>query len=454
MLAAIVLTARVAGAGAPGFDRDRIVVMISVDGLAAYYFDDPKAEMPAIRALAAAGARAESMKASTPTVTWPNHTTLVTGDNPARHGVIGNNYFDRSTGKPVALISDPDFDKDQIVKVPTIYDLAKDAGLKTASIRWPATRNAAKLDWAFPDVASDDLLHQCTTPALLAECQKAGIWSDGVAQDPAKSSLRIVADSMCTSVFDFILHNHRPNLALLHLINVDHTEHLAGPRSPEAYAAVKAADLQVGQVWDELKADYPGKATLLVVSDHGFSPIDHVLMPNVILKQAGLVEVKGTRVVGGPVRIVTQGGAAFVYVLDNAQRGPILEQISKAFTGMPGIEKVVGVEDFKSYGVATPNDDPHAPDMILFANEGWTFGDTSAGVLLPVFEKPERKGTHGHDADLPDLHASFVAWGVGIKPGARLGEIRNIDVAPTLAALLHISMPDTDGKPLTAALAE
>src|SRR5436189_46928 len=85
----------------------RIVAMISVDGLAGYYLDDPKADMPNIRALAAEGARATSMKASTPTVTWPNHATLVTGCYPAKHGVIGNNYFDRAARKNVQLISDP-----------------------------------------------------------------------------------------------------------------------------------------------------------------------------------------------------------------------------------------------------------------------------------------------------------------------------------------------------------
>src|SRR5690348_4125120 len=88
-------------------DPDRLVVMISVDELAGFYFDDPKAEMPTIRALAAEGVRASGMKASTPTVTWPNHTTLVTGMNPARHGVVGNNYYDRATRKKVILISDP-----------------------------------------------------------------------------------------------------------------------------------------------------------------------------------------------------------------------------------------------------------------------------------------------------------------------------------------------------------
>ncbi|HMB96723.1 MAG TPA: ectonucleotide pyrophosphatase/phosphodiesterase, partial [Tepidisphaeraceae bacterium] len=390
--------------------------------------------------------------ASTPTVTWPNHTTLVTGDTPARHGVVGNNYLDRATTKPVTLLSDPLFDKDKIVKVPTIYDLAKSARLRTAGIRWPATRNAKNLDWTFPDVATNELLHQYTTPALLAECQKAGVWADGEAQE-SQSTVRIVSDEMCTNVFNFILHNHRPNFALLHLINVDHIEHASGPKSPEAYAAVKTADQQVRQVWDELQQDFPGKATLVIVSDHGFSRIEHMLMPNVVLQQAGLLEVKGTRFVAGPVRVIIQGGGAMVYVLDNANRAAIVEKIRTAFTGLAGIEKVIGPDQLKNYGVADPSVDPHAPDMILFATEGWAFGDTAAGVMS-VYDKPERKGTHGHDPDLPDLHATFVAWGVGIKRGARLGEIQNIDVAPTLAKLLNISMPDVDGKPLTAALAE
>ena len=135
---------------------DRIVVMISVDGLAHYYLDDPKAEMTTIRRLATEGARAAMMKASVPTVTYcSNHTTLVTGVEPARHGVVGNNYFDRATGKIVTLLTDPVYDKDQIVKAPTIYDLAKAAGLRTAAVIWPASRNAKTLDWTVPDVATD-----------------------------------------------------------------------------------------------------------------------------------------------------------------------------------------------------------------------------------------------------------------------------------------------------------
>jgi len=433
---------------------DRTVVMISVDGLGAYYLDDPKADMPTIRALAAEGARASMMKASTPTVTWPNHTTLLTGVTPAKHGVIGNNYFDRAAGKKVTLISDPVYDKDEIVKVPTIYDLANAAGMKTTGIRWPATRNAKTLDWAIPDVINTNLLRKYTTPALLSECEKAGIdiFGGDKAEGGSGATSPKPTDENCVRVFNFILHEHHPRLALLHVIDVDHTEHLKGPKSPEAYEAVKAADDQVRQVWEELKRDFPGKATLLVVSDHGFSPIKRMILPNVILRKAGLLE-GAKKSTSGSIQIVTQGGAAFVYVLDDARRSEIVAKIKRTLNGLEGVSKIVSPEQFKDYGVANPKDDPHAPDLILFAEEGCGFGDTAAGEL-PFNDKPERKGSHGHDPNLADLHATFVAWGAGIKSGAKFGEISNLDVAPTIAKLLGLSIPNAEGKVLEEALAE
>jgi predicted AlkP superfamily pyrophosphatase or phosphodiesterase len=106
-----------------------------------------------------------------------------------------------------------------------------------------------------------------------------------------------------------ILHDQHPNLALLHIIEVDHVQHMKGPRTPDAYEAIKNADERVGEVWAELKRDFPNRATLFVVSDHGFSPIKRMLLPNVLLRQAGLI-ASGTN---GPIHIVGQGGAALVY---------------------------------------------------------------------------------------------------------------------------------------------
>jgi hypothetical protein len=155
--------------------KDRIVVLISVDGLASYYLNDPKAHMPVLRRLAKEGAAAERMKCSMPTVTWPNHTTLVTGVEPGKHGVIANSYWDRAKGAIIPLIPDPFYDKAEIVKAPTVYDLAHQAGLKTAGIIWPATRNAATLHWQMPDVFSNSLFQAYSTPQLLEELRAGGI---------------------------------------------------------------------------------------------------------------------------------------------------------------------------------------------------------------------------------------------------------------------------------------
>lgn len=418
--------------------------MISVDGLAGFYLDDPKAEMPNIRALATEGARAKSMKASAPTVTWPNHTTLVTGVPPAQHGVVGNNFFDRAAREKRTLIWDPTFDKDEIVKVPTLYDIAKANGLKTAAIRWPATRNAKSLDWTIPDMKWGAQEKNFSTPSLVKECEREEIFFSST---PPSDE---VLDQSCTHVFNLILKNHRPQLALLHLVDVDHTQHAKGPRSSAAYEAIKTADAQVGAVWQELKRDFPGRATLFVVSDHGFSPIKRIILPNVILRQAGLMKENSS---DQSIEIISQGGSAMIYLLDEANRAAMQKKIAEALRPVKEIASVVETTHLSDYGIANPKDDPRAPDMIIFAKLGYVFGDTAAGEL-PFEDKPERLGSHGHDPNLPDLHATFVAWGAGIKRGARLGEIDNTCVAPTVAKLMNLSLPSSKSRPLNAILAK
>jgi predicted AlkP superfamily pyrophosphatase or phosphodiesterase len=90
---------------------------------------------------------------------------------------------------------------------------------------------------------------------------------------------------------------------------------------------------------------------------------------------------------------------------------------------------------------------------VVLGDKGYYFGDTSAGQI-PKSEKPEVRGSHGQDPLVPDLHAMFVAWGVGIKAGARIGEIKNVDVAPTIAKVLQVGLPSAEGKVLEGVLKE
>lgn len=429
------------------FDTNGIVVLVSMDGLAAFYFDDPKADMPNLHALAEQGAHAKSMMAVIPTVTWPNHTTLVTGDYPELHGVVGNNYFDREKRAIVTLIQDPVFDKDEIVKVPTIYDVAKAAGLKTAGVHWPATRNAKSLDWQVPATRSMEMQRRYTTPSLLKECAEYGI----MIVDPNVNERQPgeMSDALSTKVFNFVLKKHRPQFAMLHIGNTDHAQHEHGPRTDAVYAACKTEDAQLGEVWKELQTDFPGRATLFVVSDHGFSANDHYISAHGILRELGYEG--STKVHTNRVECVTQGGSVMLYIMDRAHRKKIASKIRNAFAKQKGVTRVLTASRLKKNGLATPEEDPHAPDVVVLADTGYVFGDTSSGQI-PQSEKPERGGSHGQDPLAPDLHATFVAWGVGIKSGVTLGEIKNIDVAPTIARVLQVKLPNAQGKALNAIL--
>lgn len=431
---------------------DRIVVLLSVDGLAHFYLDDPVAEMPTIRRLAAEGARAEKMRAVLPTVTWPNHTSLVTGVPPATHGVVGNTYLDRETRNVVRLIWDPLFDKDEIMRVPTIYDIAKQAGLKTASVTWPGSRGAKSLDWTIPCVNTEALYYAYGTPSLWPELRAAGIpfeteiegFKDGKGRD---------RDRLNVQIFNHIVRTHRPNVALLHLLEVDHVEHAKGPQTPDAYDVVKFADQQVHEVWAELQRSFPGKATLIIVSDHGFFAYRQTIQPNVVLRQEGLLISDGKTITGGQVRATAQGGSTFLYVLDEANREALIARLQERFQKVEGVDLVIPPADFAKFGLADPAKNSRMADLVLSAKDGYTFTDALTSNLVVTPPTEAVKGSHGYDPNQPAMHATFVAWGAGIKSGTQLGTIRNTDVAPTIAALLGLQIPDAEGRALEAALA-
>lgn len=424
---------------------DRCVVLVSVDGLANFYLDDPQAEMPTLRRLIREGARAQGLVCSFPTVTWPNHTTLVTGVPPARHGVIGNNYLDRKSATPVALIPDPLFDKDEIVKSPTIYDVAHRAGLVTAGIIWPATRNARTLDWTVPDMGGNEAWPKYGTAAWMKELKDAGVPIDRHGSWVKEPAGGVQRDWLYTRLAAHLFKHHAPNLLLIHLVEVDHVEHRFGPRSPEAYWAVSFADDRLRDLIESSQRSQK-KTTFIVASDHGFFPIEKEIRPNVALKKQGFIVEKKKLALCLP-----QGGACMVYVLDDEHRTEIVAALRKSLPSLEGVRTLFGPEEFQQLGQSTPKEDARAPDLWLTAKSGYSFSDSQQGedVVVPL---ANRGGTHGYVPEDPDLYGTLVLWGYGIKPGVDLGKVSNLDVAPTMAKLLDVELPGAAGRVLTSAV--
>ena len=435
--------------------KDRHVILISIDGLASYYFDDPRAHIPTIRALAKNGARAKRMKCSFPSVTWPNHTTLVTGVEPGRHGVIGNNYFDRKTKKAVPFIPDPLFDKHEIVKVPTVYDVAHQAGLKTAGVIWPASRNAKHLDWQLPDVFDQKIFEDASTPSLLKELRAKGIPVEKQMEwCKAGNAGKAQRDWMYTRIAEHVITTHKPNFLAIHLVTVDSFEHATGRNTPEAYWACNDSDNRVREIIEATKAAGIYENTAFVVAaDHGFITYTNQIKPNVLLKKNGLLKSAGPRIVEQKAYCLAQGGAAMIYILDRVNKHSIAQQLKAEFAKVPGMAAVIEPPDFASVGQLPPDQDPRSPDLFLSAEDGYSFSGSANGdkVISPT---PGPRGSHGYLTTHPLMYASFVMSGAGVKQGVTLDEVSNMDVAPTIAAVLGVKMPDTDGRELREILAD
>src|SRR5687768_11955019 len=126
--------------------KERIVVLISIDGFPAWLWRDPTLAVPTLRRLAAEGAFAETMTVSNPSITWINHTTLVTGVTPQKHGVLFNGLLVRQPA-PLPPVIEPWRDKAELVRVPTLYDVAHQSGLTTAQVDWVAILNSGTINW-------------------------------------------------------------------------------------------------------------------------------------------------------------------------------------------------------------------------------------------------------------------------------------------------------------------
>src|SRR5689334_613773 len=102
--------------------KNRSVIVISLDGFPAYALDDPRLPIPTLRKLVHDGVIAASMRPINPTVTWPNHTAIVTGVDASEHRVLFNGLLVRHDGAMPTI--EPWRDKEQLVHAPTIYDIA------------------------------------------------------------------------------------------------------------------------------------------------------------------------------------------------------------------------------------------------------------------------------------------------------------------------------------------
>jgi predicted AlkP superfamily pyrophosphatase or phosphodiesterase len=404
------------------------VILISLDGFPSYALKDPKLPIPTLRKLIAAGTSAP-MLGINPTVTWPNHTAMVTGVRADEHGLLANGTIKRTgTWPPVKV--DPMVVKEQMVKAPTIYDVAHQAGRTTAHVDWVAIEKAPTITWAFREWAGLD-------GPLEQEMVKNGALTADDLESFSRANI-VFRDQIWTKAGEYLIRKHQPDLLLFHLLTGDSEQHAYGPDTLAAKTAFAFLDSCVEKLVAAVEdAGMADRTTFLIVSDHGFKAYTKQIKPNAALKAAGLDK---------QVFVLPEGGTAFVYMEPISEAGKLLPLARKALEGLEGIDRIAGVEDYAALGLPNPDKDPQFGHLLLAAKDGYSFSGATGGPVTA--EVPQQGGSHGYLASESDMNPVFIASGYGVRKGVQLGTVSNIDIAPTIAKLLGLTIPSAKGKTL------
>ncbi|MHB2026013.1 MAG: alkaline phosphatase family protein [Elusimicrobiota bacterium] len=448
-LALTAVTYRASIASSAAADPKQNVILISVDGMKPGTYLNASAhdlKIPFLLRMMREGAYSEGLSPVMPTVTYPSHTSMVTGDEPAIHGITTNGAWDPRglTGGDWRWFSED-------IKVPTIWGLAYQKGLKTALISWPVTVGAQADDlfpefWRAggpPQVLPDDLkiLRALSSPGFMAATAAefpsfyAKLTSEG-GQDGR--------DEAFTDMAVHALETIHPKLLLLHLVEVDHAQHEYGLWTPQAAAAIENADSQIGRlIAATQKFGLADRTIFVIVSDHGFASVSKAVRPGIILRQNGLVSLdKNGRVSDWKAAIIASGGSAYIYLKDpnDAALKQKLLQLFGPLAGEPGsgIHRVVGQDVIKDLG-----GDPKA-FLALEAADGYCLlggYDGNFAATSPVL------GAHGYFPDRPAMRPSLIIWGPDIHHG-RIKGGRLVDIGPTIADWLNLPLKNTQGRVL------
>ncbi len=400
------------------------VVLISLDGFPAYALDDPKLPIPTLRKLMRAGAGG-AMTAINPTVTWPNHTTMVTGVRADEHGLLANGAIVRTGSWPPVKV-DPMIDMVKMVHAPTVYDAARRAGLTTAQVDWVAINNAPGITWAFAEWAS-------AARPLEREMIAKGVISAADLLGFTKANI-LWRDQIWTRAGEYLIRAHQPDLLLLHLLSLDSEHHRYGPNTLAGLTAMAFLDSCVEKLVTAVQqAGLSARTTFLIVSDHGFKAYRREIRTTVALQAAGL---------GDKAFVLPEGGSAFVYV----SAAEWVAKVRETLMGVEGIGRIYGADEFPALGLPRPERDPQFGQLLLAAQDGYSFSGATGGPVTAAV--PQVGGSHGYLASEADMNPIFIASGRGVKAGVRLGLVSNLDIAPTIAKLLGIALPSAKGKPL------
>lgn len=434
-----------AATAAPDAVAHRPVLFITIDGLKpddVLNADRHHLSIPVLRGFLAKGAYAEQVVNVSPSLTYPNHTTLVTGVYPAEHGIANNPVFDpfgKEHGDWYSYYAE--------IKAPTLWHAAHEAGLVTASLCWPVTAHASDIDYNIPEFGRKGternhyLMEAVSQPSGYLEQLEKSIGPYYLESDVGKNDARIEAAAQ------ILIADKHPDFLTIHFGALDHEEHEHGPDSPQALATLEKLDAMVGRLIAVERKVHPD-AAIVIASDHGFYHWTHAVNLNVALAKAGLITLRhpANKSVESWKAFAWNGGMGMV-VLENPQDGATKAQVRDVLQKLArdpanGIDHIYESGEIAALGIT-----PKAAFVVGF-RQGYAMGGKVTGSLVTPAPEPGNHGALTSRTIRPDVHSSLFILGPDIAAGKNLGVVDMRRIAPTIAGELGVAFPSATLPPL------
>lgn len=375
---------------APEQQKKPYVIMISADGFRYDYAR--KYQAAHLLELSGKGVQADAMIPSFPTLTFPNHYTLVTGLYPAHHGIVNNSFYDEKRSEKYTMRS---------------HDKIADGSWYGGTPLWVLAEKqqmiAATMFWVGSEAAIQGL-----RPTYYYN------YTENISME---RKVQVVKDWL------MLPEDRRPHLINLYLSEPDHSGHTYGPDAPETKAAVALVDSTIFLLTQAVK-ETGLPVNFIFVSDHGMTRVDTanpIALPAAVDKERFIIPASGSMV--------------DLHAKDKADVKPVYKQLKKDADG------------YKVYLTSK------MPAKYRYSTRDDRMGHIGDILLIPdwpkVFSlKTPDPGQHGFDPlKVPEMQATFFAWGPDLKTGMKIPAFKNVNVYPLVTEILGLRYSEPiDGK--------
>lgn len=373
-----------------------------------------------------------------PTLTYPCHTTIVTGVYPDKHNISHNEKLELNAKMPDWYWYSND------IKCDSIIDIAKKNNITTSTILWPVTG-------------------RCNSDHNIAE-----IWTKNEGEDPIEVYTNSCSKHLMEKIYpkyshiinwnkepyldefgvccaEDIIKEYKPDLMLIHLAYLDHTRHQYGLYHEKVINSFKTYDKWLGRIINSLKeASVYDKTNFIILGDHGQLEVKKLISPNIVFKDKGLISIdKDGKITDYKAIFKSAGISSHVIVKDKTY----IDKVKNILEAMKddetfGIESIFDRNELKNNHRLDCD-----ADFVIEGKEGIAFSNDVTGEITKETDNSNYKyclATHGHlpyKGDKPP----FIAKGPNIKENITINGGNLVDEAPTIMKIFDIDMKNIDG---------